>query len=187
MDGGARILDFPTKSRWYVAQTEDGSHSTMAEAFERLGGAGFHSFYPTYRKRRWAKGRTRPVMTLPLFPRFLFVELDLNLPGWGEAARIDGIAGFLPRRHERPVPLPVGAIEELQTNQLARDADFERVVRAKPIRFAPGQTVQVTSRSLWFGMAGTVLVSSAERVRVLLSLFGRECEADLPVSEVEAA
>lgn len=196
MDGGSILSLTNMRERWYVAECADGQHRAMSEVAERLDLGGFEVFYPTERQRRRVRARCRGVVVLPLFPRFLFVRLDLADPleRWKLVPRIEGVRHLLWRGHERPTPLPLGAVAELQANQRVRDAEFDDVVRrVKPPPFREGAEIRVTQRKPdgdpgpFFGLAGTVLVSSAERVRVLLGLFSGEVPVELGADEVEAA
>ncbi len=65
-------------SRWYVAQTHPRAE---AKAAEQLSRQGFQAYLPQYLKRR-RHGRRVETVTAPLFPRYLFVSVDLATQRW---------------------------------------------------------------------------------------------------------
>src|SRR5947209_3993566 len=60
-------------SQWYVAQTHPRAEAKAAEHLDRQG---FHVYLPNFRKRRRHARRVETV-TAPLFPRYLFVSVDM--------------------------------------------------------------------------------------------------------------
>ncbi|QCO05456.1 transcription termination/antitermination protein NusG [Azospirillum argentinense] len=116
---------------------------------------------------------------LALVPSVKFVVLDsrrraLILPARAVAAvvtRMQDGAGIVDLRPQEPTQ--------------AEAAAPACTVIAAP-RFQPGQTVRVTDGP-FAGWDALFVADEGERVRVLLSLFGRQNEASVPVRGVRAA
>src|SRR5687767_7204804 len=64
--------------RWYVAQTHAHAEKKAAVHLQRQG---FEIYLPRYRKRRRHARRVETV-TAPLFPRYLFVAVDIGAQRW---------------------------------------------------------------------------------------------------------
>jgi transcription antitermination factor NusG len=65
-----------TGPRWYVVQTQAGAEH---KAVMHLARQGFKTYLPRYLKRR-RHARRIDVVAVPLFPRYLFVEIDFERP-----------------------------------------------------------------------------------------------------------
>jgi transcriptional antiterminator RfaH len=72
---------------------------------------GFRSFLPRYLKtvRHARKLRT---VNAPIFPRYLFVALNLERDRWRSVNGTTGITNLF-MAHDRPVPVPDGIVETL--------------------------------------------------------------------------
>ena len=66
------------RSRWYVVQTHINSESKAAANLSRQG---FFVYLPRYLKRR-SHARKVDVAPRPLFPRYLFVAIDVASQRW---------------------------------------------------------------------------------------------------------
>ncbi|MGR0183202.1 transcription termination/antitermination protein NusG [Azospirillum aestuarii] len=116
---------------------------------------------------------------LALVPSVQYVSLDtrrraLVLPVRAVAAvvaRMQDGAGIVDLRPVEPVP-----VEAMAT---------ESAIITAP-RFQPGQTVRVTDGP-FAGWDALFVADEGERIRVLLSLFGRQNETSVPVRGVRAA
>lgn len=65
-------------SRWYVVQTHINGEAKAANNLTRQG---FGVYFPRYLKRR-SHARRVDVVARPLFPRYLFVAIDLATQRW---------------------------------------------------------------------------------------------------------
>ena len=78
---------WPNK-RWYVAHTKPGQERMAEGHLERQG---FHVYLPLREKKRRI-GRRTDIIKAPLFPRYLFVELDLSVDRWRSVNGTFGVA-----------------------------------------------------------------------------------------------
>lgn len=67
-----------TALRWYVVQTQINAE---AKAAEHLALQGFSLYLPRYLKRR-SHARKVDTVARPLFPRYLFVAMDVAVQRW---------------------------------------------------------------------------------------------------------
>lgn len=97
------------KERWYVVRTQP--HREARASFH-LGNQGYHVFLPRFlRSRRHA--RKFETVLAPLFPRYLFVVLDLTRDRWRSVNGTPGVEHLL-MRGEGPEPVPRGLVEGLR-------------------------------------------------------------------------
>src|SRR3546814_4907858 len=68
----------PAMTRWYVAQTQAQGEERARLNLERQG---FRTYLPRYRRER-RHARRRDVVQAPLFPGYIFIELDLEQSPW---------------------------------------------------------------------------------------------------------
>jgi transcriptional antiterminator RfaH len=179
--GQAQVLHLPcgSHSAWFVAETHPGRD---AEALDRLRDQGFTAYQPVVLERRAVRRKTT-IVHAPMFPGYLFVALDLTAPGWRSAFHTRGIRAFLCHAPERPTPVPAAVIQLVAENAAALDAELRGQLN-QPV--APGERVKVKVGP-WAGFDGVCLWSSRHRIRIMLTLFGRDHEAEMAVGRVERA
>jgi transcriptional antiterminator RfaH len=166
-------------NRWYVAATHPKAEALAAH---HLANQGFDCYLPVIRSARIV--RHLPVeITQPAFPSYIFVAFDVGLPGWPSINGTRGVNKLLANSQGKPVPLRDGAIDLVREDLAQRPGGSEK----EPAPwFKPGQELVVISGP-FFGHAGLCKMSRAERVSVLLTLFGRETEIPLRADQVQAA
>jgi transcriptional antiterminator RfaH len=165
-------------SRWYVVQTQPHAES---KAVEHLARQGFGAYLPRYLKRR-RHARKVEMIAAPLFPRYLFVAVDLETQRWRAIHSTSGVARLV-CNGEEPAPVPPNVVLALQQRQDA--AGFVKLERRQ--QFAPGERVRVVdgiftdTLGLFEGMA------DRDRVAILLDLLGRKVRILLDEGAITAA
>ncbi len=164
--------------RWYVVQTQPHSE---AKAVWHLGRQGFETYLPRYEKRRRHARRIETVAA-PLFPRYLFVAIDVAVQRWRSIHSTVGVSRLVCNGDE-PAPLAEGVIHGLRRREDGRG--FVRL-EARP-RFAIGDQVRIAD-----GIFASCLglfdgISDNERVAVLLDMLGRKVRVVLDDLSVAAA
>jgi len=150
---------------WYAIQTK-GRQEAVAE--ENLARQGFVVHLPLLRAPKRRRGKWLNVVE-PLFPGYLFVELDLAVDNPAPIRSTRGVIGLV-RFGGHSAPMPEGVVERLIA--AARRAD-DGTVRCEHL-FEAGDWVEVVDGPL-VGLRAVFLASSGdERVRLLLDLLGRE-------------
>ena len=165
-------------ARWYVVQTH--GHAEP-KAFTHLARQGFTAYLPRYLKRRRHARRIETVAA-PLFPRYLFVTVDIMCQRWRSIHSTIGVARLVCNGDD-PVPVADEVIETLRARE---DEQGFVTLRQRP-RFAVGEKVRVLDGvfadclGLFDGM------KDSDRVAVLLDLLGRKVRLVLDEFSVAAA
>jgi transcription elongation factor/antiterminator RfaH len=163
---------------WYCAETHYGQDDA---AIAELGQQRFETFLPMVWERRTKGERIRRV-EVSMFPGYLFVRFDPSIDPWRRITNTRGVRSILGTTPERPTPLPTDVIQAIADNATALNARFEAMARAR----LTGIPLRVT-KGPWAGMEGVCLWHANDRVRLLLSLFGRPTKIEMPVGRVERA
>jgi transcriptional antiterminator RfaH len=165
-------------SRWYVVQTQPHAES---KAMGHLIRQDFAVYLPRHLKRR-RHARKVDMVAAPLFPRYLFVTVDLETQRWRSIQSTTGVSRLVCNGDE-PAPVPPAVVEALQGRE---DAGGFVQLERRP-QFAPGERVRVVdgvfadSLGLFEGMA------DRERVAILLDLLGRKVRILLDEGAITAA
>jgi transcriptional antiterminator RfaH len=116
----------------------------------------------------------------PLFPRYLFVSLDIERERWRV---INGTVGVvhLVCHGDRPAPVPAGVVEEIR----AREDESGAVVLAVP-SFRRGAALRITHGPLAEQTGLFEQMADQERVVLLLNLLGRDIRVTVPREAVAA-
>ncbi len=135
---------------------------------------------PTEKVLEVNKGQKREAMR-KFYPGYLFVQMELNEKTFHLVKNTPKITGFLGGTN----PTPVRETEIAAINS----AISEGQVKAKPrVHFEEGDSVRVTDGA-FANFSGTVEAVKPEKqkVRVLVSIFGRATPVELDFTQVEKA
>lgn len=149
---------------WYAVQTKAGQE-VVAE--HHLRNQSYHTHLPLVRAARRRRGQWA-ARTEPLFPGYLFIELEIGRQDTVPIRSTRGVIGLV-RFGERLCRVPSGLVEGLISSQpeIGIPIDIEAV-------FAPGMRVEIVAGALK-GLQAIVAGGSArDRVNVLLELLGKE-------------
>ena len=151
--------------RWYVVHTQPNGE---VRADLNLRRQGFATYLPRYARQR-SHARRREVVKRPLFPRYLFVGLDLARDRWRAIHSTFGV-NRLVLAGEEPLPLPESVIDEIR----AREDGEGLVALGLPAGVGPGSRIRLVDGI--FADARGVLerIADDRRVAILLELLGRE-------------
>ncbi len=163
--------------RWYVVNTHAKAEHKAAW---HLSNQGFPAYLPQYLKRRRHARRIDMVKT-PLFPRYLFVELDLERDRWRAVSSTIGVSHMI-SGGETPLALPDGVVEDIR----AREDETGLVPVAREAIFRKGDKVQVMAGALIDHVGLFECPSDQDRVVLLLDLLGRQVRVRVPVESVAA-
>jgi transcriptional antiterminator RfaH len=154
---------------WYVVHAQPRAES---QAIHHLEIQGYQVFCPRYRRTVRHARKTKTVLA-PLFPRYLFVRLDISRDHWRSVNGTRGVVSLL-MRGETPQPVPSGIVDGLQA-QMRADGTMDWTPTLKiggAVRIVDGPFAEFLGTLEQFGSAG--------RVRVLLDLLGRTVSVALP-------
>lgn len=161
--------------RWYLVHTLlRGEWKAMAH----LGRQGFQTYLPRYLAQR-SHARRRDWVERPLFPRYLFVALDLARDRWRAVNSTVGVRSLVCAGDE-PLAVPAEIIDEVR----AREDDRGYVSLGGGHAYRRGDRVRLTDGP-FLDMTGIFdSQSDEERVVVLLALLGREIRVLVPLRTV---
>jgi transcriptional antiterminator RfaH len=165
-------------ARWYVVQTQANGE---LKAVQNLLRQGFGVYLPRYLKRR-CHARKIDFTAKPLFPRYLFVAVDMATQRWRSIQSTFGVARLVSNGDD-PAMVPDGVVRALRARE---DAKGFIVMESKPF-FAPGDRVRVQagafmdSEGLFSGLA------DHDRIAILLEMLGRKVRVCLDADMVVAA
>ncbi len=123
------------------------------------------------------RGGQRRTLTKRMLPGYVLVQMRLTDQSWDIVRNTPGVTGFVASGN-KPTPL----LEE-EVHQILQQT--EEAPRVK-VGFRQGQSVRVTSGP-FVDFVGTVdeINTGKGKVKVLLSLFGRETPVELEFFQVE--
>ncbi len=146
-----------------------------AGAQQQLENQGFHTFLPRgLRTRRHA--RKLETVLAPIFPRYLFVVLDLDRDRWRSVNGTFGVARLVMMADDRPQPAPHGVVEALIA--LADGRDVLRFDEGG--RLAVGQKVRILAGAFAEQIGLLQRLDDNGRVRLLLDIMGGGIAVTLP-------
>ncbi len=161
--------------RWYVVRSQPHAERRARDNLERQG---FEAWLPLCRRRR-RHARKMEIVLRPLFPRYLFVAVDLETTPWRAMLSTFGVANVI-QGPLGPVPVPDSVIEGLRAR-----ADEAGALDLEPAAYEAGTKVRITGGPL-ADIEGIVQArTDAERVAILLTLMGRAVRVTVPEGDIE--
>lgn len=169
--------------KWYVVHTyagyEDRVEKNLIQRIKFMGAAEkvVRVVVPKENEIEIRDGQRRTV-TKKVFPGYLLVQMDLDDESWNLVRNTPGVTGFVSSGN-KPVPLAEQEVKVI-LDQMAAEAPRVKVGLSK------GQSVRVVDGP-FIDFVGKVDEVNQEKgkVKVLLSLFGRETPVELDFLQVE--
>ena len=147
--------------RWFLAHTLPKSE---CKAEMHLRAQGFRTYLPHINKTVRHARQFRNVRA-PLFPRYIFLILDLSRDRWLSVRSTVGVSSLF-TSEGRPVPVPEGIVEALIEHS-------EGNVTSMDVGLTTGQAVRIVSGP-FANLVGTLdRLDAAGRTRVLLDIMGK--------------
>ncbi|MBE0447947.1 MAG: transcription termination/antitermination protein NusG [Actinobacteria bacterium] len=168
--------------KWYVIHTYSGYENKVKANLENrissmeMEDKIFEVVIPTEEVMEIKAGK-RTVIERKVFPGYILVQMDLNDDSWYVVRNTPGVTGFV-GSGARPTPL-----SEQEVDKILQKPTFEK---PKPkIEFEEGETVKVVAGPL-ADFTGTIAEVNVDqsKVRVMVSIFGRETPAELNFDQV---
>ena len=155
---------------WYVVNTLP-HQETRADL--NLRRQKFNTLLPvTKRTRRHA--RKIDTVLSPLFPGYLFVQLDLRNQAWSSINSTFGVKRLL-SNGVQPTEISTDFVNALQDTF---DEDGAAIVPAPALQ--PGQQVRIATGPFADCVAAVLHLSPGERVKLLLEVLGGRVSATIP-------
>lgn len=162
---------------WYVVNTKPRKESTT-EA--HLRNQGFTAWLPQFRKTIRHARRTDTVAA-PIFPGYLFVELNLSEDHWQIINNSWGVQRILCQQG-RPTPLPQNFVANLISI-----TDSDGILALKEPTLFPGQKLRIIDGPFANTIGILQHLAGKERVAVLLHVFNKTVTTTVPKSMTVAA
>jgi transcriptional antiterminator RfaH len=164
--------------RWFVAHTHPHAET---KATAHLNRQGFDIYFPRYLKRRRHARRIETVVA-PLFPRYLFVAIDLNVQRWRSIYSTVGVSRLVCNGDD-PTPVPNGIVDGLKNRE---DANGLIKLDSRP-PFRAGDAIRVLDGAFSSCLGLFEGMAERERIAILLDLLGRKVRVVLDADLVAAA
>jgi transcriptional antiterminator RfaH len=165
-------------TRWYVVQTQINCEAKAADNLRRQG---YEAYLPRYMKRR-RHARKVDFTAKPLFPRYMFVAVDVATQRWRSIQSTFGVSRLV-THGEEPAALPEGVVQALKARE--DRSGFVKMV-ARPA-FAPGDKVRVIAGAFMDNAGLFNGMADHDRVSILLDMLGRKVRVLLDADLVAAA
>jgi transcriptional antiterminator RfaH len=165
-------------SQWYVVQTQVHAEQKAAAHLERQG---FSIYLPRYLKRR-RHARRVEVVAAPLFPRYLFVGIDLHQQRWRSIFSTVGVSRLV-CNGEMPTAVSEHVVKALQSRH--DDGGFVKLDQRPSFR--PGDKIRVLDGAFADCLGLYEGLKDSERIAILLDLLGRKVRVMVDIDSVAAA
>lgn len=166
-------------ARWYVAHTYSGYENKVKDTLEKaVENRGMQHLVQEVvvpmEEQIEIKDDKKKTTLKKVFPGYVLIKMILTEESWYIVRNVRGVTGFV-GAGGKPVPL---------TDEEIRSMGFEKM--PVNINYEVGDTVQVASGPLE-GFVGVVeeINIEKEKVRVLVSMFGRETPVELEFSQIQ--
>jgi len=159
--------------QWYVVNTKAREEPKASFNLKRRG---FNAYLPQYKKTRRHARRIDTVLA-PLFPKYLFVEFDLDLERWSSINSTTGVKKLI-MFGSLPATLPSELVEEIRTRE-----DVEGVVSLNQyLKIKQGDQVTINSGAFSEHSGIFECQDDDKRIIILLKLMGRDVRVRLASS-----
>jgi len=169
-------------ARWYVVHAYSGREAQVAQQLrQRVESMGLEDqvleiLIPTQEKIEVRSGQKQKVKE-KIFPGYLLVKMVLNDNSWLTVRTTNGITGFV-GVGDKPTPLDESEVKAIQ--------DFIKLAAPKfKAKFSVGEAVKIVDGP-FADFLGTIESIDEEKgkVKVLVSIFGRETPVELDFLQV---
>ena len=164
---------------WCVAYTQPMKEHV---AYQHLLDQGYDVYMPRF-KKICRHARKVEEKLVPLFPRYIFVGMDLEFARWRSINGTRGVSHLLMTNNVNPAKVPTYAIDALRTQEIG-----DGVVTLVSLQtFTKGESVCIIDGVFKDQVATFESMDDKSRVQLLLTFMGREMKMTLPAYAVEAA
>jgi transcriptional antiterminator NusG len=117
-------------------------------------------------------------------PGYVLVRLDLTDESWGAVRHTPGVTGFVGHTHQ-PVPLSLDEVFSMLAPSLVPVEQKTKPTEVKLVDFEVGESVTVMEGP-FETLPATIseINSDAQKLKVLVSIFGRETPVELSFNQV---
>ena len=171
---------------WYVVHSYAGYENKVKTNLEsRIASLDMEDYIfqvevPTEEVTEVKNGKRQQVQR-KVFPGYILVRMDLNDESWGAVRNTPGVTGFVGAT-SRPSPLSLDEVVKILAPATQKKAERPQV---KVVDFEVGESVTVMDGPFATLPATITEISpDAQKVKVLVSIFGRETPVELSFNQV---
>ena len=171
---------------WYVVHSYAGYENKVKTNLEsRIASLDMEDFIfqvevPTEEVTEVKNGKRQQVQR-KVFPGYILVRMDLNDESWGAVRNTPGVTGFVGAT-SRPSPLSLDEVVKILAPATQKKAERPQV---KVVDFEVGESVTVMDGPFATLPATISEISpDAQKLKVLVSIFGRETPVELSFNQV---
>jgi len=166
-------------ARWYVVHTYSGYENKVKDTLEKaVENRGIQDLVQEVvvpmEEQIEIKDEKRKTTLKKVFPGYVLIKMILTEESWFVVRNVRGVTGFV-GAGGKPVPLTDDEIRAMGFEKMPVNVDYE-----------VGDNVTIVSGPLE-GFVGVVqdISMEKEKVRVLVSMFGRETPVELEFSQIQ--
>lgn len=171
-----------SKAKWYVVHTTSGHEARVSETLRQrvvtmvLENKVFELLVPT-QDRVIIRAGKKATIKEKIFPGYLLIKMIMDDPTWLAVRTTPGITGFV-GAGKNPTPLSDNEVRNIQKFVSAPAKRFKT-------RFSTGEAVKITDGP-FSDFLGTIDEIDEEKgkVKVLVSIFGRETPVELDLLQI---
>jgi transcriptional antiterminator NusG len=173
---------------WYVVHSYAGYENKVKTNLEsRINSLDMEDYIfqievPTQEITEVKNGKRQQVQS-KVFPGYLLVRMELSPESWSAVRNTPGVTGFVgaTSRADRPSPLSLDEVLKI----LAPTVQKETKPQVKVVDFEVGDSVTVTEGA-FATLPATIseINPDAQKLKVLVSIFGRETPVELNFNQV---
>lgn len=170
------------KGKWYVVHTYSGQEKRVADALmQRVETMGlenkiFEVLIPTQSKIKITHGKKETIKER-MFPGYILVKIILDDDSWLVVRTTQGVTGFV-GAGKKPIPLPQKEIKAVKEFMKMKAPKYKAT-------FSVGEAVKIVEGP-FTDFLGTVesIDEGKGKVKILVSVFGRETPVELDLLQV---
>lgn len=171
------------KPQWYVISTQSGHEQKVAEAIKQRVEASklekliAEVLVPVQKKITVKEGKQK-ITEERIFPGYVLLKMVLDKDTWEIITNIEGVASFV-RTTTRPRPLPEEEVQAIMKFMEIEQPAFQA-------SFNTGDAVKILDGA-FVDFVGSVseIDETKGKVKVLISIFGRETPVELSFNQVK--
>jgi len=171
------------KPRWYVISTQSGHEQKVADAIEqRVEAIGLEKIITDIlvpvQKKIVVKDGKQKVTEERIFPGYVLLKMILDKDTWEIISNTEGVAGFV-RTTKRPRPLPDDEVQAIMKFMEIEQPAFQSA-------FSVGDAVKIKDGA-FVDFVGSVseIDETKGKLKVMISIFGRETPVELEFNQVK--
>lgn len=171
------------KPKWYVISTQSGHEQKVADAIRQRAEASkldkvITDVLVPVQKKITVKDGKQKVNEERIFPGYVLLKMVLDKETWEIITNIEGVSGFV-KTTTKPRPLPEEEVQAIMKFMEVEQPAYQAT-------FNSGDAVKITDGA-FVDFVGSVseIDDSKGKVKVLISIFGRETPVDLSFNQVK--